>query len=142
MKINRAYIAIAGALVFALAVIAFVYTSQTPAQQTPTQQTTQSSAVTLTIQGLYANKAIEVTSDETALDVLQGLNNQDPELALTTKEYSGMGTLVTGMHGLANGADQKYWQYKVNGVMPQIGADQYKLKNGDSVEWLFGASQE
>jgi hypothetical protein len=142
MKIKRTYIAVAGALVFALAAITFVYTNQTPTPQTPVQQVTQSSTVTLNIQSLYTNKAIEVASNETVLEVLQGLNSQDPELALTTKEYSGMGALVTGMHGLVNGKDKKYWQYKVNDVMPQIGAGDYKLKNGDSVEWFFGASQE
>lgn len=142
MKINRTYIAIAGALVFALGTITLVYTNQAPVQQPPVQQEKQTGTVTLTVQSLYTNKSVEVTSDETALNVLQRLNSQDPELALSTKDYSGMGTLVTGMHGLANGADQKYWQYKINGVMPQIGADQYKLKNGDSVEWFFGASQE
>lgn len=142
MKINRTYIAIVGALVFALAAMAFVYTSQPPTEQTPAQQATQSSTVTLTIQSLYTNKPAKVAPDETVLEVLQGLNTQGPELALTTKEYAGMGTLVTGMHGLINGADKKYWQYKVNGIMPQIGAGDYKLKNGDSVEWFFGASQE
>lgn len=142
MKINRTYIAMAGAFVFALAAITFVHTSQAPIRQTPVQQVAQSSSVTLTIQSLYANKPIEVTQNETVLEVLQGLNEQDPKLSLTTKEYSGMGALITGMHGLINGKDHKYWQYKVNGVMPQIGADQYKLKNGDSVEWLFVASQQ
>lgn len=143
MKTNRTYIAIAGALLLALVAIVFVYTSPTSSPAQPArQEKTQSSTVSLTIGGLYESKQIEITSDETVLRVLQTLDAQDPELQLSTKEYSGLGTLVDGMHGNKNGSDKKYWQYNVNGVMPQIGADAYKLKNGDAIEWFFSPSQE
>ena len=44
------------------------------------------------------------------------------------------------MYGAANGTDEKYWQYLVDGIMPQIGADQYILKDGESIEWNFEKS--
>ena len=143
MNINRTYTAIAGALVLALVVVVFVYTSQAPTPVQPTnQETSRINSISLSIQGLYAHKQIETTSEETVLEVLQTLNAADPQLQLSTKTYPGLGVLVDGMYGMKNGDNKKYWQYKVNGVMPQIGADAYKLKNGDSVEWFFGASQE
>ncbi len=108
----------------------------------PVVEPVKTNEVTLTIEGLYQNKQITISLDETGLQVLQTLNVQDPQLALSTKEYAGLGTLVDGMYGKKNGTDQKYWQYKVNGVMPQVGADAYKLKSGDRIEWLFGASQQ
>lgn len=29
------------------------------------------------------------------------------------------------------------WIYKVNGVKPSVNANAYKLKNGDTVEWIY-----
>jgi hypothetical protein len=114
---------------------------QTPRKiQTAAQP--QTASISLSIESLYKDRQVFVSADETVLQALQGLATQDPQLQLTTKEYSGLGALVTGMHGLQNGTDKKYWQYKVNDVMPQVGAGDYKLKNGDRVEWSFGASQE
>ena len=102
----------------------------------------QSENVSLTIQGLYAEKQESISADETVLQVLEAANVQDSSIRLETKDYPSMGVLVTGIGTLKNGTEKKYWQYKVNGVMPQIGADQYKLKAGDSIEWLFTDSQE
>lgn len=102
----------------------------------------QAQTITLTVEGLYSNKTVTIASAESVLNALQALNNTDPQMKLVTKEYSGLGTLVQGIGSLANGANGEYWQYKVNGVMPQVGADQYKLKNGDSVEWYFDKSAQ
>ena len=132
-----------GAAVVVLAVAGFVWYSnpaQAPVQTGGAQE--QQGHITLSVQGLYQNKELPVVANESVLKVLEDVNAQDAQLQLTTKEYSGLGTLVTGMHGVVNGSGKEYWQYKVNGVMPQIGADAYKLKNGDSIEWFFAASSE
>ena len=147
MNINRRYIAITGALVLVVAAVAFIYTNRVPAltetaPQDTAEQTPQQGSVSLTVQSLYTDKQVGITAGETVLHVLQALNASDTQLQLTSKDYPGMGTLVTGMHGLVNGTNQAYWQYKVNGVAPQIGADAYQLNSGDTVEWFFGASQE
>lgn len=126
----------------ALAAGVYLYTSSGPAAQPAQQEAPQSNSISLTIEGLYTSKTISVASDETVLQMLQTINAEDPQVQLSTKDYPGMGTLVDGMHGMKNGTDKKYWQYQVNGVMPQIGADQLKLKNGDAVEWIFGSSQD
>ena len=45
--------------------------------------------------------------------------------------------------GLYAGAGSAGWVYKVNGVSPEVGADQYVLHDGDHVLWyyaLFGPS--
>ena len=102
----------------------------------------QNENVSLSIQSLYTGKQESISTDETVLQVLEAANVKDIGMQLTTKAYPSMGVLVTGMGILKNGADKRYWQYKVNGVMPQIGADQYKLKAGDSIEWFFATSQE
>jgi hypothetical protein len=48
---------------------------------------------------------------------------------------------VTKIGDKVNGEDNRYWQYFINGAYAQVGADQYKLKNGDAVEWKFSADQ-
>ena len=110
----------------------------------PSQQTTQNReiSVSLSIDGLYDAKSITTQPDETFLSLLQRLNVTDPRLLLKTKEYSGLGVLVEGIGELQNGTDNKYWQYTVNGVMPQIGADKFIVSNGDQIEWSFKASEQ
>ncbi|MBI5135509.1 DUF4430 domain-containing protein [Candidatus Uhrbacteria bacterium] len=58
------------------------------------------------------------------------------EITVETKEYKGIGTMVTKIGPVQNG-ETKYWQYWVNGRYPAVGADQYLLKSGDVVEWKF-----
>lgn len=130
-----------GVLILTLVVGLSVYTSRMSTSAEPSIQEAVAGTVSLTIGGLYENKQVSIASGDTVLQILQTLNTQDPKLQLSVKEYSGLGILVEDMHGQKNGTANKYWQYKVNGVMPQIGADQLKLKNGDSVEWLFGPSE-
>ncbi len=97
--------------------------------------------ISLSIQGLQIYTALPISEGQTLLDVLTALNATDPNLQLSTEEYLGLGTLVESMAGNTNGTDNKYWQYKINGVMPQVGADHYKLADGDTVEWSFVASE-
>ncbi len=133
----------AGVVVVAAIAILWTYTNKAEAPvQNAREEASQAGTVSFTIDGLYTAKPVPISQNETVLAVLQTLNSEDPAVQLSTKEYSGLGVLVDGIHGQKNGTDKKYWQYKVNGIMPQIGADQYKLKSGDSVEWFFALSQE
>jgi len=137
------YLTLTGAILLSLIAGAFLYIGNS---LTPTPQeekgTLETISITLTIEGGRGNEPIAVSSDTTLLEVLQTLNTENSEIKLSTKEYAGMGTLIESIYGYKNGTDGKYWQYKVNGVMPQIGADKYILKAGDSVEWFFAASKE
>jgi hypothetical protein len=46
-------------------------------------------------------------------------------------------TLVNSINNAVSGTDGKYWQYYVNGVLPNIGADKCVLTNGDALQWSF-----
>lgn len=98
--------------------------------------------ISLSIQDIYENKQVAIAEGETVLMVLERLNKEDTALTLSTKTYEGLGVLVDGIGSHKNGTGKEYWQYKVNGVMPQIGADQYVLMSGDSVDWFFASSSE
>lgn len=108
----------------------------------PAPSATTEATITLSVEGVYTDRTVPITEGETALAVLEALDTEDANLRLRTKSYSGLGVLVTGMGELENGAGAEYWQYTVNGVMPQIGADQYQLANGDAVSWFFAESSE
>lgn len=44
---------------------------------------------------------------------------------------------VSGIHGVVNGDEGRYWQYYVNGQFPTVGCSQYILQDNDTVEWRF-----
>ena len=97
--------------------------------------------VSLKIANAYQNDGFVVSEGDTVLDALIELGTTDPALQLETQEYEGLGTLITSMYGSENGSGNMYWQYEVNGVMPQIGAGAYELTEDDAVEWKFTESQ-
>lgn len=97
--------------------------------------------ISLSVADRYTNSEFTANEGDVVLDALESLDVIDPEMQLTTEYYEGLGMLVTGMYGLENGADGNYWQYEVNGVMPQIGAGAYALTASDTVQWNFTESQ-
>ena len=110
-------------------------------QNAPTEDVQETINISLSIEDIYVNKSISVAVGDTAYEVLQALDEEDPELLLVAKEYPGLGILIEGINGKINGEDDKYWQYFVNDTMPQVGADKLELKDGDVVEWRYEVSQ-
>lgn len=140
---NKTRIILAALIVAIICVAAgvayYLQTEQAPTTTTGTETT--EIAVTLTVQGVYDDKEIATPNGISVVDLLEFINRSDESLLLSTKEYSGLGILVESMGELKNGTDNKYWQYFVNNEMPQVGADQYELKDGDDIEWRFTESQ-
>lgn len=62
------------------------------------------------------------------------------ELAIETKDYGEMGTLVTQIGDKKNGEGTKYWQFWVNNEQVQTAANNYLLKPGDVISWQFRKS--
>lgn len=128
---------IAVALLFGISSI--INPSEAPLESS--QTVTQTETATITIEGLYTDKNIQFSSPQTVLGILQQLDAEDEKVRLVTKEYSGLGVLVESIGGDTNGTNDEYWQYKVNDVMPQVGADKLEVQNGDSIEWYFDKSE-
>lgn len=97
--------------------------------------------VRINIEGLYIDKEVQVPLFTTALSLLEQLDRENEQVQLVTKEYPDFGVLVDSIGGRSNGENGEYWQYRVNGVMPQIGADKLELQSGDVVEWYFDVSE-
>lgn len=130
-----------GAIVIALLFGISAITERNEVAQESAQTIPQTGDLSITIEGLFTDKNVQFSSPKTALEILQQLDAEQEEMHLATKEYSGLGVLVEGIGGKTNGVNDEYWQYKVNGVMPQVGADKLEVKNGDAIEWYFDKSE-
>ncbi len=73
-------------------------------------------------------KKVTIDLGKTALDVLTA------QATITTKK-SSYGILVESINGYVNGTDNKFWTYMVNGKGAPVGAGEYKVQNGDIIEW-------
>jgi hypothetical protein len=82
----------------------------------------------------YPNKHFD--NGETAFGFTSKISEVN-SLSLAYEEYAGLGVLVTEIGDKKNGEDNKYWQYWVNGVSPEVGAGNYKIQKGDVIEWKF-----
>lgn len=96
----------------------------------------------LEIEGIYENEVvIQALAGQTLLGVMRQINDSDPTLNLQTQDYPGLGSLVIQIGSWSNGLDNKYWQYKVNDLVPMVGADQYVVQSGDKIKWEFKQSE-
>lgn len=70
------------------------------------------------------------------LDFARAHNDRlDP---LRVSDEFDFGLLVCGIGSfVADESESKFWTYKVNHVAPEVGADQYSLKPGDEVLWVY-----
>ncbi|XKT74783.1 MAG: DUF4430 domain-containing protein [Patescibacteria group bacterium UBA2163] len=103
--------------------------------------TTEQQTISISIEGMYQDESIRVKGDATILDVLLTLDKENDQLKVTTETYDGLGTLVTQIGDKKNGDRKRYWQYTVNGIMPQIGADALIVTEGDHIQWEFKLSE-
>lgn len=143
-NLNKVILVVTGAIILIGALTLFTKQSEAPTSsqlQTNETVTQEERSVTLSIESVYDSITVPVIADDTVLSLLERINKEDQDLRLSTESYEGMGTLVTALGGLENGLDDHYWQYEVNGEMPMVGADNYKLNGGESVVWEFKASE-
>ena len=79
------------------------------------------------VPGTESVGSTEWSSPPTVLEVLQKTKK------IVTKSYD-FGVMVESIEDIA-GSGGKYWQYEVNGVAGNVGADKYKLQDGDEIIW-------
>jgi len=79
--------------------------------------------------------SVKMEKDSTSLGQLQkAAGDNNIPLEIKTESF---GSYVDSLDGLKGGTDGKYWMYSVNGKEASVGADQYKLAEGDVAEWRF-----
>lgn len=95
--------------------------------------------VTVTIDfGLAERQPLEtvvtVPEKSTVLDVL--LNS----VPIATSPRYGMDHFVEEIDGVRNDiAADRGWRFEVNGRVSNVPAERYLVKNGDWIQWLYGA---
>ncbi len=77
-----------------------------------------------------------VVANENLFQAMEKLTKGN-NLTFESKTYEGLGALITKIGSKENGAQNRYWQYWVNNVKPEVGAGAYILQPGDVVEWKF-----
>jgi len=78
---------------------------------------------------------IEVKNGTTVLEVLESIADVE------TKEYTGMGKLVTSIDGVKQDSEHS-WLYFVNGELASISVDNYKLSEDSSFTFKYLSSEE
>ncbi len=74
---------------------------------------------------------------DTAYSLLERSAQQNGFTVESTYYEQFDSTLINSINNAVGGTDGKYWQYYVNGQLPEIGADKCILTNGDVVSWSF-----
>ena len=74
---------------------------------------------------------------DTAFSLLERSGQQNGFSVDSTYYEQFDSTLVNSINNAVGGTDGKYWQYYVNGKLPDVGADKCILVNGDVLTWSF-----
>lgn len=74
---------------------------------------------------------------DTAFSILERCGEKNGFLIKSTYYAQFDSTLINSINNAVSGTDGKYWQYYVNGQLPDVGADKCILSNGDLLKWNF-----
>jgi len=80
---------------------------------------------------------IEVAKDFSVFNLLEEVAGQN-DLEIESKDYGEAGAFLEAIGDIKNDLkNDKFWQFWVNNNYSEVGASNYKLENGDIVEWKF-----
>ena len=86
----------------------------------------------------HATTTFSITKDSMVLDLMIAASSSKAATFIS-KEYSGLGSLITSINGKTSDKDHNdlYWIYSVNGKKATVGVSQYVLHEGDVVSWSY-----
>ncbi|MDY5577024.1 MAG: DUF4430 domain-containing protein [Lachnospiraceae bacterium] len=92
--------------------------------------------------GVFYQGTIGVRNGETVLDVL-GAACSEQKISYVNQS-SGFGAYISSIGGLSEKECGKYsgWKYKVNGEIPPLSCDKYKLHENDEILWYYAADYD
>ncbi len=74
-----------------------------------------------------------VTEGGNGYDLMQALENEG-NFTFHAKEYPGLGYFIDTIND-ASGSPGSYWIYYINNKKASVGVSEYKVKDGDVIEW-------
>lgn len=108
----------------------------TPLNERQVQQTQQKEITFITDfgNGEKLETGYSWQDEKTVFDALAEITEKE-DIKIETQQYD-FGVFVKNINGRESTAERA-WIYFVNGESGQVAADQYKLKDGDVVEWKY-----
>jgi len=88
---------------------------------------------------ILRNTKIKVQSGDSVLDITKR-TVREKGIIISVKSQTSSGTAyVEGIAGIFefDGGRQSGWLYQVNGKKPGKGSDEYSVKSGDKIEWIY-----
>lgn len=88
---------------------------------------------------IFLEQEVGFSNGETAMDLLEyELKKKKIDIDVKTSSFADS-KYISGIGGICEGDCGTYsgWVYKVNGEMPNVAISEYKLSEGDKVEFLF-----
>ncbi|HIH00049.1 MAG TPA: DUF4430 domain-containing protein [Thermoplasmata archaeon] len=127
-------------LVLGLVAISFTGTATTIPQKSEVwvEKSDQTSIrIVITADSWTITDNLVAKAGDTAYSVLERSAQQNGFSIDATYYAQFDSTLINSINNAVGGTDGKYWQYYVNGRLPDVGADKYLVTNGDVLTWSF-----
>lgn len=101
------------------------------------QKKSDTQKITVTLKLPETSYQLQIPENSSAYDLLE-IAKVQKGFSFTAKSFPVMGYLVDSINGI-KGGDQVgyYWIYFVNDKEAIVGVSNYKLKDGDVVEWKY-----
>lgn len=122
--------------------IAGVATSSKPAQIKKTEviprneKTEQKNNIKITVSVGQNSYVVSAPAGSTVYEAIEILASTTSAFSFKDKYYSGLGYFIEEINGVKN-ENGKYWTLYVNGKYSTVGASQYKVLEGDRIEWVL-----
>jgi hypothetical protein len=100
-------------------------------------------ALSFVLYGCQSKTAVDSTKSQTETQAkevsYQGEDGKTAFQILSEKyqvesDSSSAGVMVKSINGVSQ-TDKEFWLYDVNGKEPDVGADKYQTKTGDTIHW-------
>ncbi|OXM17613.1 hypothetical protein CGZ75_12410 [Paenibacillus herberti] len=88
---------------------------------------------------IYSKQKVIFEKGESVFDVLlREMKKKKIHLEFSKSSIYGS-NYIEGINNIYefDGGELSGWMYKVNGVFPNYGSSSYKLKDGDTIEWIY-----
>lgn len=132
-KTTKTYLQILGIVLVVLLGTFFIASRKAVSPERSIPETASSPSPSISIAAGGAAVRLPLSPGNTLADAVLAAQKSGT-LAVSGKDYPGLGFFVTGIGTLREG-NGKYLLYYVNGVEASTGISSYVPKDGDSIEW-------
>lgn len=88
---------------------------------------------------IHTIEGVKITEGMTVLEAMRSVKL----LEIGTEDFGELGTLVTSINGIKNEIEPgMYWQFCIDNVYADGGADKLTLKDGQTVNWFLSKHGE